>query len=88
MVRTPCFHGLGAWVGSLVGETRSCMLCSAAKKKKKGKKKKMKFPFPSQLRKTWMAYEGKPTTRAFWAPSACLSYLRLPPSMGRGGSSY
>ena len=29
-----------------------------------------------------MAYEGKPASRAFWAPKPHLSYLRPPPLMG------
>ena len=41
-----------------------------------------KCPFPSQQREFWMAYEGKPASRAFWAPKPHLSYLRPPPLMG------
>ena len=34
MLKTPCFHCKGHRFNPWVGELRSCMLCSVAKKKK------------------------------------------------------
>ena len=36
-VKIPCFQKQGTWVQSLVGELRSCMFHSMAKKRKKNK---------------------------------------------------